>query len=132
MSDRQWGAGSMRERRPGVWEIRIAVGVDPRTGNTLQKSVTFHRTEPEAAACRTALASARKARRSIVRPASQVTVESLLERWLAAGASPSMIAGRFRVLRSAIGWAYDERIIDDHPLRNRRDPARVRTTAPDP
>ena len=36
-----------------------------------------------------------------------------------------MIAARFRVLRSAVGWAYDERIIDDHPLRNMRGPARV-------
>ena len=73
----------MRERRPGVWEIRVAAGTDPRTGRTVQKSVTFHGTEPEAAAYRVALASAHKARRSIIRPAPQLTVESLLERWLA-------------------------------------------------
>lgn len=177
MSDHQWGMGSMRERRPGVWEIRITAGTDPRTGNTHQKSVTFHGTEPEAVAYRTALSSARKARRSITRPAPQLTVESLLERWLAAehpwkpstrigyvsnarhltadrlagnrvvdltphvvrtaferwqtaGATPSVIAGRFRVLRSAISWAYDERIIDDHPLRNMRGPGRVEPRRP--
>ena len=31
----------MRERRPGVWEIRIAAGTDPVTGPTLRRSVTF-------------------------------------------------------------------------------------------
>ena len=32
----------MRERRPGVWEIRVAAGTDPVTGRTLQRSVTFY------------------------------------------------------------------------------------------
>ncbi len=41
-----------------------------------------------------------------------------------------MIAGRFRVLRSAIGWAYDERIIDHHPIRNMRGPARPEPRRP--
>ncbi len=41
-----------------------------------------------------------------------------------------MIAGRFRVLRSAVGWAYDVRIIDDHPLRSMRGPSRVEPRRP--
>ena len=168
----------MRERRPGVWEIRIAAGTDPATGRTVQKSVTFHGTETEAAAYRIALVSAHNARRSLTEPAPLLTVGSLLERWLeadhpwkpstrigyasnvrhlradrlladrrvsdltprlmragfdrwaATGATPSVIAGRFRVLRSAIGWAYDERIIDDHPLRTMRGPSRVEPRRP--
>jgi integrase len=48
-------------------------------------------------------------------------------RWAAAGASDSVIGGRFRVLRAAIGWAYDERIIDHHPIRHMTGPTR-----PDP
>lgn len=34
--------GSIRERRPGVWEIRIAVGRDPVTGTPRQRSFTVH------------------------------------------------------------------------------------------
>ena len=36
------GQGTLRERRPGVWEIRVAAGTDPVTGRTIQRSVTFH------------------------------------------------------------------------------------------
>ena len=74
----------MRERRPGVWEIRIGAGTDPATGRTVQKSVTFHGTEPEAAAYRLALAAAHRARRSLAEPAPQLTVGSLFDRWLEA------------------------------------------------
>jgi hypothetical protein len=48
----------------------------------------------------------------------------------AAGATLSVVGGRFRLLRSAIGWAYDERIIDIHPLRNMRGPRRVEPRRP--
>ncbi len=41
-----------------------------------------------------------------------------------------MIAGRFRALRSAVGWAYDERIIDHHPIRNMRGPGRMEPRRP--
>jgi len=51
-------------------------------------------------------------------------------RWSAAGATPSVVAGRFRALRSAIGWAYDERIIDYHPIRNMRGPGRLEPRRP--
>jgi hypothetical protein len=37
---------------------------------------------------------------------------------------------RFRVLRAAIGWAYDERIIDYHPIRTMRGPARSEPRRP--
>jgi len=32
------GDGSIRERRPGVFEIRVATGIDPRSGSTVQRS----------------------------------------------------------------------------------------------
>src|SRR5262245_32962388 len=74
----------MRQRRPGVWEIRVAAGTDPVTGRTQQRSVTFHGSEEDADAYRSALAAERHARRSISQPAPRVTVAALLDRWLEA------------------------------------------------
>lgn len=174
------GSGSIRQRQPGVWEIRIAVGTDPVTGRTLQRSVTFRGSEPDALAYRQDLAEEYAARRSVTKAAPMLTVGELLGRWLIAdqpwkpstmigyrsnarflgadptlasvrvvsltprdvrrafarwerdGASPAVIGGRFRVLRSATGWAYDERIIDHHPLRNMRGPGRSEPRRPVP
>lgn len=168
----------MRERRPGVWEIRVAAGTDPVTGRTLQRSVTFHGTADEAEVYRSELAAEYAARRSVAQAAPMLTVGELLERWLLAdhpwrpstwvgyranarglhrdrvlartrvvsltpqqvrqafarwqraGRTPSVIVGRFRVLRAAIGWAYDERIIDYHPIRTMRGPARPEPRRP--
>lgn len=173
------GTGTKRERRPGVWEIRIAAGTDPVTGRTIQRSVTFHGTEADADTYRVELAGEYAARRSVARAAPLLTVGELLDRWLAAdhpwkpstwsshrsnarfliadkptstrvttltpqkvrdtlvrweadGATLSVCAGRFRVLRSAIGWAYDERIIDHHPIRTMRGPGRSEPRRPIP
>lgn len=167
----------MRERRPGVWEIRVAAGTDPVTGRTVQRSVTFHGTAADAETYRAEFAAEYAARRSVARAAPLLTVAELLGRWMLAdrpwkpstrvgyasnvrfltadpiastrvasltpgtvragfarwehdGASISVIGGRFRVLRSAIGWAYDERIIDYHPIRNMRGPGRPRPRRP--
>ena len=57
-------------------------------------------------------------------------VRGAFARWSSLGASHSVIAGRFRVLRSAVGWAYDERIIDHHPIRNMRGPGRIEPRRP--
>lgn len=166
----------MRERRPGVWEVRIAVGTDPATGRTLQRSVTVHGTAAEADACREAVIAARDAGRT--RPSPLLTVGELLDAWLEAdhpwkpstrvgyesnvrylrgdthlarrrvigltpnelrqtfarwqaeGATHSVVGGRFRVLRAAVGWAYDERIIDTHPIRSMRGPGRLEPRRP--
>ena len=45
--------------------------------------------------------------------------------WQHAGASDAVAAARVRVLRSAVGWAWDERLIDLHPVRFMRGPGRV-------
>jgi hypothetical protein len=57
-------------------------------------------------------------------------VRRVFERWERDGATVAVIAGRFRVLRSAVGWAYDERIIDHHPIRNMRGPGRAEPRRP--
>lgn len=167
--------GSLRERRPGVWEIRIAVGTDPVTSRTIQRSITFQGSAAEAHARCDELVAVYSTRRELVRSAPFVTIEELLTRWLSAehdwkpstwvgyrsnanaltddsalagaramiltphlirsamarwaadGVTPSVVSGRFRTLRAALGWAYDERIIDGHPLATMRGPPR-----PDP
>ena len=52
-------------------------------------------------------------------------VRDLVEAWARAGVSPAVAAARVRVLRSAVGWAWDERILEVHPVRFMRGPARV-------
>lgn len=171
-----WGEGTMRERSPGVWEIRVAVGVDPVSGRTVQRSFSFHGCAEEAQLRRKELAAEWAERRAIRRTAPFLTVGELLERWLgahhdwrpatwigarsnvkaltltadplagrrvstlkpehlraamaawsASGASVAVVSGRFRVLRSALGWAHVERIIDVSPLSGVRGPARPGT-----
>ncbi len=44
--------------------------------------------------------------------------------WEEAGAGLAVRGGRFRTLRACLSWAYNERLIDDHPLRLMRGPGR--------
>ena len=48
-------------------------------------------------------------------------------RWKETGASVSVVSGRFRVLRSSVGWAQSESIIDRNPIRDMRGPPRPGT-----
>ena len=169
-----WGEGTLREKRPGVFEIRVAVGVDPVSGRTVQRSFWFHGAREDAEERRRELAAQFAEYRSIRRAAPFLTVGELLERWVAAqhewrpstwvgvrsnvkalsadpiagrrvatlrpevvrvtmarwrdaGAGVSVVSGRFRVLRSAVGWAQSESIIDRNPLRDMRGPPRPGT-----
>ncbi|HMK62876.1 MAG TPA: hypothetical protein VK386_04585, partial [Acidimicrobiales bacterium] len=79
-----WGSGSLRERRPGVWEIRVAVGVDPVSGRTVQRSFAFHGDAEQAEVRRQELGEEWAERRVIRRAAPFLTVGELLERWLEA------------------------------------------------
>jgi hypothetical protein len=36
------GTGSIRQRSPGVWEVRIVVGFDAVRGRSVQRSFTVH------------------------------------------------------------------------------------------
>lgn len=156
----------------------MAVGTDPVTGRTLQRSVMFRGEAVDAEAYRRQLAYEYAQRRAASRAAPLLSVEELLGRWLVAdhpwkpstvvgyrsaargliqdrrladtrvvsltpvqlrttfarwsadGMTLSVIGGRFRVLRAAIGWAYDQRIIDVHPIRRMRGPGRVEPRRP--
>ena len=169
-----WGQGSLRERRPGVFEIRIAVGVDPVSGRTVRRSFFFHGAAAGAEERRRELAAQFAEYRSIRRAAPFLTVGELLERWLAAqhdwrpstwssarsnvkalstdpiaqrrvsslrpevvreamarwrasGAGVAVVSGRFRVLRSALGWAHSESILERNPIGEMRGPPRPGT-----
>ena len=166
--DGRLGSGIARERRPGVFEIRIAVGVDPVSGRTVQRSFWFHGALEDAEERRSELATqlaeypaVRRAAAVPHRPAScwsggwpptttgglplggsarsnvkALTTDPLAERrvsslrpevvreamarWKEMGASVSVVSGRFRVLRSSVGWAQSESIIDRNPIRDMR------------
>jgi integrase len=54
-------------------------------------------------------------------------VRAAMAAWSSAGASVAVVSGRFRVLRSAIGWAHVEGVIDVDPLSGMRGPQRPGT-----
>ena len=172
------GSGSVRERRAGVWEIRVAAGSESVTGRTQYRSVTVRGSRALAEQYAAELAAEYRVRRSVATAAPMLTVRELLDRWLdadhpwkpstlvgyrsnakalqcdavlatarvvsltprllrvafvrwiEAGLGPAVVSGRFRTLRAAIGWAYDERIIDTHPIRTMRGPARPKPRRP--
>lgn len=77
------GAGSLRQRRPGVWEIRVCVGADPVSGASRQRSVTV-RGDLELAEQRRALLAAQADELRRRRMPGLATVADLLAVWLAA------------------------------------------------
>ena len=166
--------GTMRERSPGVWEIRVAVGVDPVSGRTVQRSFAFHGCAEDAELRRKELAAEwaerradppgrpvphrRRTARALAQCAPRLAagdvdrgalqrqglgadplavrrvstlkpehVRAAMAAWSSAGASVAVVSGRFRVLRSAIGWAHVERVIDVNPLSGMRGPQRPGT-----
>ncbi len=161
--------GSMRQRRAGVWEIRIAVGRDLLTDTPRQRSFTVHGTQTNAEAYRDRVlaesASARlpSARHLVLsqllqswlgaeqdwKPSTRVgycsvvrfltadplgehraagltphVVRTACARWEHDGDSVAVVGGRLRILRSALSWAWNERILPVHPLRGMRGPGR--------
>ncbi|HUP71395.1 MAG TPA: tyrosine-type recombinase/integrase [Acidimicrobiales bacterium] len=160
---REWRSGSLRERRPGLWEIRIAVATDPLTGQSIQRSFTTRGSRGEAEERCAELAAQYASRREVLEAAPFITVGQVLERWLAsdhdwapstwsgyrstarailsdplaatrvarlgpelvraalgrwrsARASTSVLSGRFRVLKAALGWAKQHGLVDRNPL----------------
>lgn len=173
------GTGSLRQRRPDVWEIRVSLGPDPVAGHSRIRSVTIAGDRRDAEAARARYAQAAALIRSQHRAQPGIPVGHLLHRWLdadhgwrpstltgyrstvraltddpiaarrASGLTPRVmraatsqwrraglhqptIAGRIRCLRSALGWAHAEGILDRFPLDGMRGPgaAAVRTHAP--
>jgi integrase len=169
LTRRPLGTGTLRERRPGVFELRIAIGTDPTSHRTRQVSHSVQGTREQAEALLARLAATGCAGRptgpvitvgellgqwleadhpwkpsTLVgyrsnarflssdtladRRAEQLLpadVRAAVRRWRDAGASDAVVAGRFRTLRAALGWAYTERILDQHPLRAMRGPGRA-------
>lgn len=72
------GRGSLRERRPGVWELRVFVGRDPFTNKEVSLSRTFRGTKNEAVNELTRLAAEHDRQ-----PADKVTFAAHTKEWLA-------------------------------------------------
>ena len=85
------GTGSIRERTPGVWEIRVVVGFDPVHAGSVQRSFTVHGDEEVAEQRRRELVDDFGISRvAFPSEASRLSVGELLERlfvpWARAGA----------------------------------------------
>lgn len=153
----------MRERRAGVWEVRVALGPDLVSGRSRYRSVTVHGDRAAAEAARARWAAKAELVRSTGRSRPGITVGRLLSEWLVAdhdwkpstvsgyrsvvkfitgdrvaarravdltpkvmtascaawrtqGCPEPTVSGRVRVLRSALGWAHVEGILDVFPL----------------
>jgi hypothetical protein len=59
-------------------------------------------------------------------------VRTAITRWESDGAGIAVISGRLRVLRSALSWAWSERILPTYPLRGMRGPGRPAPRRPLP
>jgi integrase len=66
-----------------LWEIRVAVATDPITGRAIQRSFTFRGDRDDAEARCAELAADYAAHRVAAQAAPFLTVDELLERWLA-------------------------------------------------
>ncbi len=71
--------GSLRERSPGVWQVRVCVGRDPKTKRYRYVSTTVH--GGRRAAQREAARLVKEAGEGKI-PAERETVAGLLHRWL--------------------------------------------------
>jgi len=89
-----YGGGSMTERSPGVWRLRVFVGDDPLTGNPHQVHRTFKGGQREASKALAALVTEVQAGHFDL---SSATVGQLLDRWLehleSIGRRPSTVYG---------------------------------------
>lgn len=93
----------MRERQPGVWQVRVCAGRDPVTYRFRYVTKTVHGGKRDAQRASAALVAAIEAG---MRPAARGTVGQLLEQWLAhidgQGRSPSTLARYRSAIRANI------------------------------
>lgn len=73
--------GTLRQRRPDTWEIRVYVGTDPVSGKPRQRSITVHGDPVTAQQARAQLA-AQAAQWRATRNPPLSTVQELLHRWI--------------------------------------------------
>jgi hypothetical protein len=157
------GSGSVRERRAGVWEVRVALGPDLVSGRSRYRSITVRGSRTAAETARAWWAAKAELVRSTGRSRPGIAIGRLLGEWLPAdhdwrpstvsgyrsvarllagdrisgrravdltpkvmtatcaawrneGSPEPTVSGRVRVLRSALGWAHVEGILDVFPL----------------
>ena len=77
------GSGTIRQRRPGSWEIRVSVGPDVLTGRPVQRSCTVHGDRAAADQRRIELAGQAVVVRDRAAPPLR-TVGDLLQTWISA------------------------------------------------
>ncbi len=92
--------GSMREKRPGYWELRAFAGADPLTGQKRYRTRTFRGTKRQASSALAVLVT--EVDGGVVEP-KKCTVAELLDAWLEhienVGRSPSTLHGYRRLVR---------------------------------
>lgn len=91
--------GSMREKRPGYWELRAFAGADPLTGQKQYRTRTFRGTKRQASSALAVLVT--EVDGGVVEP-KKCTVAELLDAWLEhienVGRSPSTLYGYRRLV----------------------------------
>ena len=100
------GTGTLRQRRPGVWEVRVVVGSGPARGRSIQRSFTVHGNAALAGRARRELVAEYGSARSHVRcTASAVTVGELLRGYLGSAQlwKPATVASHHHVVSTLAG-----------------------------
>jgi len=93
--------GSIRERLPGVWEIRVVVGFDPVHSRSVQRSFTVHGDNEAAEQLRRELVDDFGISRiAFASEASRLTVAELLKRFFALLWKPATVASHEHVVRA--------------------------------
>jgi integrase len=92
--------GSMREKRPGYWQLRVFEGTDPLTGKKRYRTKAFRGTKRQAQSALAVLVT--EVDGGVVEP-KKCTVAELLDAWLDhiehIGRSPSTLYGYRRLVR---------------------------------
>ena len=92
--------GSMREKRPGYWELRVFAGADPLTGRRHYRTRAFRGTKRQAQSALAVLVT--EVDGGVVQP-KKMTVGELLQAWLEhiehLGRSRSTLVGYRRIVR---------------------------------
>ena len=94
------GSGSLRQRRPGVWEVRVALGADPVSGRCRQRSVRVRGDCAEAAEALARWAALATVVRVARRSDPAVSLAGCCRR----GWEPTMDGGRRRWPGTARSW----------------------------
>ena len=106
------GTGSVRQRRPGVWEIRVVVAFDPVVARSVQRSFTVHGDEDLAMRRRSELvADFGVTRVNFPTGASRLTVGGLMERFFEAPHlwKPATVGSHRPVVRALTADAFGRR-----------------------